>query len=109
MYALNALNTIRPSHEHSGTLYVVRSPAKHTMCVGCCHGQEAADSLHCLPAENIAMTNGSYYSQRTLYFTLGQNDPLYKSCFCQQAEAKRTLQQAEEGERDKAEKKPRVL
>lgn len=82
---------------------------KRTMCHNFCHGQQTANTLHCLPAENIAMSDGNYYAQRPLHFTLGQNDPLYQTCFYQHSEAKRKPQQAVQDDRDKAEKKPREL
>ena len=32
-------------------------------------------------ADNLETFGSDYYRRRTLYFTLGENDPLYKQCF----------------------------
>lgn len=36
---------------------------------------------HRLPADNLEENGSEHYRRRTLYFTIGENDPLYKQCF----------------------------
>ena len=38
------------------------------------------DSVH-LSADNIEVFGSDYYKRRTLHFTVGESDPLYKQCF----------------------------
>ena len=40
-------------------------------------------TLH-VSADNLEAFGSDYYKRRTLYFTVGENDPLYKQCFAKQ-------------------------
>ena len=35
-------------------------------------------------ADNLEAFGSDYYLRRTLYFTVGENDPMYKHCFAKQ-------------------------
>lgn len=37
-----------------------------------------------MSADNLETFGSDYYKRRTLYFTVGENDPLYKQCFAKQ-------------------------
>ena len=41
------------------------------------------DLMH-VSADNIEIFGSDYYKRRTLYFTVGENDPLYNQCFAKQ-------------------------
>lgn len=41
------------------------------------------DFLH-VSADNLEAFGSDYYKRRTLYFTVGENDPLYRHCFGEQ-------------------------
>lgn len=47
-----------------------------------------------LCADNIEVFGSDYYKRRTLHFTVGESDPLYKQCFADVGEpqAKRAKQ-----------------
>ena len=64
----------------------------NSTCVKCVVEQLAVE-LSCLclyndpvhvPADNLEVIGSDYYKRRTLYFTVGENDPLYKQCFARQ-------------------------
>lgn len=74
-----------------GRLCLVR----HTWHVSACSEQIAQNrtlkqSMSCgLLAETLTTVGDSFYANRTMHFTLGENDPLYQSCFASRETTKR--------------------
>lgn len=59
-------------------MWVLWSREQH---VRSCLSVQTNAVLMLLPADNLEEFGSEHYRRRTLYFTIGENDPLYKQCF----------------------------